>query len=110
QRSFFKAHVIDIELLSVNAIFGVLFCLAQEHNIKYNLNGPNYATEAILPRAWFHRKSVGVNIKDIQRHFLTGEIKTFPYVSTLEHVFYMYGLVYKYFKPLNWIDYNQVQA
>jgi hypothetical protein len=74
------------------------------------LSGANYATEAILPKAWVHRKQDRKNIEDIQRQFGTKKLKTFPFVSTLEHIFYMYGMGYKVIKPLNWIDYNKAQA
>lgn len=110
QRSFFKAHVVDIELLSDHAIFGVILQLARKHHIKYILGGANYATEAIMPSAWVHRKQDLRNIQDIQKKFGTRKLKTFPRVSTLEHVFFMYVMGYKVLKPLNYINYNKQQV
>ena len=110
QRSFFKANVVDIEMLSDHAIFGVILKLARQYNLKNILSGANDATEAIMPKSWVHRKSDETNIKSIQSQFGHRKIKTFPYVSTLQHVFYMYGMKYKVHKPLNWIDYNKAAA
>lgn len=110
QRSFFKAGVIDIELLTDHAIFGVIIELAQKYGIKYILSGANIATESIMPKAWVHRKQDLVNIRDIFSKFGQGKLKTFPQVSTLKHVFLMYGLGYKVIKPLNYINFNKAEA
>ena len=110
QRAFFKASVIDIEVLSDHAIFGVIVELARNHGIKYMLSGTNFSSEAILPKAWVHRKQDLKNIKDIFKKHGQGKLKTFPQVSTLKHVFLMYGMGYKVIKPLNMIDYNKEKA
>ncbi|MES2528815.1 MAG: N-acetyl sugar amidotransferase [Bdellovibrionota bacterium] len=110
QRAFFKAGVIDIELLSDHAIFGVIIELARKHNIKYILSGANIATEAVMPKAWVHRKQDLANIKDIFKKFGEGKLKTFPQVSTMKHGILMYGLGYKVVKPLNLIDYHKDEA
>ncbi len=110
QRSYFKANVVDIEALSDHAIFGVILQLARQYKIKYILSGANIATEAVMPKAWVHRKSDLRNIKDIQKKFGTKKIKSFPQVSTLKHVFFMFGMGYKVLKPLNWISYNKQET
>jgi N-acetyl sugar amidotransferase len=110
QRSFFKAGVVDIEVLSDHAIFGVILQLAKKHGIKYILSGANIATEAVMPKAWVHRKQDLTNILDIQKKFGTRPIKTFPQVSTLGHVIAMYGMGYKVVKPLNMIEYNKTEV
>ena len=110
QRSFFKANVIDIEVLSDHAIFGVIMQLAKKYKIKSILSGANISTEHIMPRSWVHRKQDLTNIKDIQSKFGKVKIKSFPQVSTLSHVFSMYVLQYKVYKPLNYIDYNKSEV
>lgn len=107
QRSFFKADVVDIEVLSDHAIFGVIMQLAKKFGVKYILSGANHSTEAIMPKSWVHRKQDLANIRDIQKHFGTRPIKTFPQVSTLSHVISMYLLGFKVLKPLNLIDYKK---
>lgn len=110
QRSYFKAGVVDIEALSDHAIFAVILHLARQYKIHGILNGANIATEAILPKAWVHRKSDLKNIKSIQKKYGTRPLKSFPQASTFEHIFFMFGLGYKVYKPLNWIEYNKDAA
>lgn len=107
QRSFFKANVIDIEVLSDHAIFGVIMQLAKKYGVKSILSGANISTEYIMPKSWVHRKSDLSNILDIQKKFGTLKLKSFPQVSTLSHVISMYILGYKVHKPLNLINYNK---
>ena len=69
QRSFFKADVIDLELLSDHAIFATVRKLTRKYNIRYLLSGENFETEAILPKSWNWRKSDAANIKSIHKKF-----------------------------------------
>ena len=39
QRAFMKANVIDLELLTDNALYGTCYEIAKKHNIKYILGG-----------------------------------------------------------------------
>lgn len=107
QKSFFKAHVVDIEVLSDHAIFGVIMQLAKKFKVKTILSGANFSTEFIMPKNWVHRKQDLTNIKAIHKIFGSVKLKTFPQVSTLNHVISMYILGYKVFKPLNLIHYNK---
>ncbi|MCX7978813.1 MAG: N-acetyl sugar amidotransferase [Bdellovibrionaceae bacterium] len=110
QRSFFFAHVVDLELLTDHAIFGIILRLARKHKIRHILSGANLATEAVMPRSWVHRKQDAKNIVAIHKRFGTLPLRTFPLVSTAEHVFTMYGLGFQVHKPLNCIDYNKHKA
>jgi N-acetyl sugar amidotransferase len=110
QRSFFKANVVDIELLTDHAIFGVILQLAKKYKVKYILSGANNSTEAVMPKAWVHRKQDLKNILDIHAQFGAREIKSFPKVSTLVHVWSMYVQGYKVIKPLNMIDYKKSEV
>ena len=56
QRSFFKAGVIDIEMLTDHAIFASLFRLGRKSKLKYVLSGTNYATEHGMPFSWLWSK------------------------------------------------------
>lgn len=107
QRSFFKANVVDIEVLSDHAIFGVIMQLAKKYGVKSILSGANISSEFIMPKSWVHRKQDLTNIRDIQNKFGQLKIKSFPQVSTLSHVISMYLLGYKVYKPLNLINYEK---
>lgn len=110
QRSFFKADVVDLELLTDHAIFGVILQLAKKHGLKYILSGANIATEQVMPKAWVHRKQDITNIRAIHKEFGHVPLKSFPQVSTLSHVFNMYGLGYKVVKPLDMIAFDKAKA
>src|SRR5439155_15087384 len=45
QRSFFRASVIDIEMITDHAILASMYRLADQHGIKYVMSGSNVATE-----------------------------------------------------------------
>lgn len=83
QVSFFKASVIDIEMLTDHAIAAVSLQVARQRGIHYILSGTNVRTEAILPRAWVHSKLDFRNIRAIHARFGIGPIRTFPATSTI---------------------------
>lgn len=91
QRSFFKADVIDLELLSDHAISASVNKLARKYNVKYLLSGDNFETESIMPSSWKWRKADAKNIKAIHSLFGNKKLKTYPFMSSLKR------LVYKYF-------------
>ena len=70
QRAFIFAGVVDIELLTDNAIMGVLFNQSRKNKIKYLITGMNRATEFYpLPVTWRHNKYDVKNIKSIHKKF-----------------------------------------
>jgi N-acetyl sugar amidotransferase len=110
QLSFFKAGVVDIELITDHAILAVFNKAAEKHQINYVFSGYNDATESILPPDWYHWKLDGLNIKAIHRRFGKVKLKTFPTLN--------YLTLYKQWKLnkikkidlLNYINYNKEQA
>ena len=86
--AFFKADVIDIELLYDNAMIAVNYQLANKYNIKYILSGSNTSTEGVsMPVNWNWGKRDKRNIKSIAR-LNNVKIKTFPLFGTLDFVYY----------------------
>lgn len=111
QRSFFKANVIDLELVSDQAIFASLYKYALKYNIRHILSGENFKTEAILPPNWIWRKSDVKNILGINKLF--GDlkvIKTYPTLNTFFKTFYQYSGLIKSIPILNYLDYNKKEA
>jgi N-acetyl sugar amidotransferase len=82
QRAFLMASVVDIELLTDNAIIGATINLAREHGVRFLLSGYNTATEHGLPDAWVWHKLDWMNIKAIHKAYGTIPLKTFPHIST----------------------------
>ena len=110
QRSFFKANVIDIEMVTDHAIFASLFDIAKKHKIRYILSGTNYATESIMPPSWQHFKFDLRNLRAIQSRFGTMKIKNYPTISVWRMAFNHYILGFKSISLLNYMPYKKEDA
>ncbi len=107
QRSFFKADVVDLELLSDHAIFASVHTLTREYGIKYILSGENFVTEAIMPTSWNWRKADSKNIKAIHKLYGEVKLKTFPFMGTLKRLLHNKTGIAKSIKVLDYLDYNK---
>jgi len=110
QRSFFRAHVIDIEMLTDHAIFAALYRLAEQNRIRYVLSGTNFATESVMPRSWLHMKADLRNIKAIQKRYGTVKLRSFPTMSIWKLAYYQYVRGIRSVSLLNYIQYNKTHA
>lgn len=110
QRSFLKASVIDIEILTDHAIKASMFRIARENNIRCILSGTNYATEHGLPRAWVWHKGDLKNIKSIHKLFGAKKLKTFPTMGPYTTILYRVIYQLDFLEPLNLINFNKSEA
>ena len=98
QEAFFKANVIDIELLMDNAMLAINYKLANKYNIKNILSGTNTSTEGMkIPNNWSWFKNDVKNIKYIGKKFTNQKIKTLPTFSTFDFIYY------ELFKKIKWV-------
>lgn len=111
QLAYLKAGVIDIEVLTDHAIYGSMFKIAKESDIKYVLGGHNVATEGILPYHWTYDKKDYINIKAIHKQYGQKELKTFPFLDKKMKTFIKASGV-EFINYLNWMPYvkNEVKA
>lgn len=112
QNSYLKASVIDLEVLSDNAIFVGINKVASKFNIKHFLSGSNYASESILPNSWIYSiKWDTLNIKTIYKKFGNGKkMDTFLMFNLYEYIKYTYFIHRKNYRLLNYVDYNRNDA
>lgn len=110
QLSFFKASVVDIELITDHAIAAIQFALARKFRIKYVLSGANLATEAILPRHWHHWKLDLLNITSIHDRFGKLPLKTFPQLGFFKHQFYTRTQTIRTVPLLDYLHYDKEEA
>lgn len=111
QRSFVKAGVIDLEMLSDHAIFASMFNLRRKYNIKYVLSGTNFRTENGLPPSWIWSKMDWRNIRDIHRRFGEVPINSFPKLPTFKwQLIRQLGIGGVFLEPLNQIEYTKTRA
>lgn len=111
QRSFLKASVIDIEMVTDHAIFAAMFHYAKKYKIKYVLSGTNFTTEHGMPNGWTWRKSDIINIRDIQHRFGTLKIKSYPTMGSLEFALIRkLEIPFGYIELLNAVNYRKNDA
>ena len=110
QLSYFKASVIDIEVLTDHAIWAILYKTAARHRVRYILSGINVVSEAILPQSWISDKNDLLNIKQIHRKFGSRKIKTFPKLGLIRYFYYRYCKRMNIVPILNYVDYNKAEA
>jgi N-acetyl sugar amidotransferase len=111
QLSFFKAGVVDIELLMDNAMLALNYRQAARYGLKYILSGSNAATEGmIMPPSWNNYKYDARNIRDIHRRFGSVPIRTHPVISTFGYVYYELVRKIKWISFLDYFEYNKKTA
>ena len=104
QLAYLKASVIDIEVLTDHAIYGTMFKIAKDNNIRYVLGGHNIVTEGILPYHWTYDKKDHINIKDIHKKYGQKDLKTFPFLDKKMKRFIRNSGV-EFVNYLNWVPY-----
>jgi N-acetyl sugar amidotransferase len=110
QRSFFKAHVIDIEMVTDHAIFAAMFQIARQNSIRYILSGTNAATESIMPPGWTHFKFDLRNLKAIHRRHGTRPIRRFPTLGAFGMGWSHYVRGVQSVSLLNYMNYRKDEA
>ena len=112
QLAFFKSGVPHIDTPQDHAFVAVLYHYAHKHNIKYILNGGNFATECIRnPMEWGYYGTDMTHLRDIQRRFGTRELNTYPFSGVLFHKVYLrYIKGVQVLKPLNYLPYTKAIA
>lgn len=111
QRSFFAAHVVDIELLMDNAMQALNYRLAAKYGLTYILAGTNMATEGMsMPPGWNHFKRDAKNIRAIHKRFGTVPIKTHRLLSVLDYLWYERARKIRWVSFLDYFPYVKSDA
>jgi N-acetyl sugar amidotransferase len=88
QRAYFKASVLDLEVPTDHMIFGALHQIAAARGIKHILSGNNFATEWLLPQAWYHNKFDLENLRGIHRTFGEIPMRHLPKLGVWQALYY----------------------
>ncbi len=110
QLSFLKAGVVDIELLTDQAISAVLNKLSIKFNTKYIFHGVNSSSESILPKSWIHWKHDVLNIKSIHSKFGKIKLKTYPFLTYFQEYWHIKFRKTKHILALDYLNYNKSEA
>lgn len=112
QVAFLQSGVVDLEMLSDNAIVVSIFNLKKKYKIKNFIDGTNISSESIMPQSWYYSpKYDSCNIKSIYKKFGNNiKLKTYPMLSFWEYIAYHYFKKGKSIALLNYINYDKNTA
>lgn len=111
QLSFFKANVIDIEMLMDNAMMALNYRMARQYKVKWILAGTNRSTEGMhMPSNWNWLKFDARNVRGIHHRFGSVPIKTHPLISVPGFLWNRYVLGIRWTAFLDYFDYRKDDA
>ncbi len=111
QKAFFKANVVDIELLYDNAMMAANYQIADKFKVKYILSGMNTSTEGFkIPNEWSWFKNDAKNIKQIAKKFSNQKIKTFPLFGTFDYIKFVFIKNIKWISFPDYFNYHKEKA
>ncbi len=112
QLAFFKSGVPHIDIPQDHAFIATLYNFADEHNIKYILNGGNISTECVRnPMEWLYYGTDMTQINDIKKQFGTIKMESYPFSPILRHKFFLkYIRKIQVVKPLDNLNYIKEDA
>lgn len=110
QVSFLKASTPDGEIPTDHAINALLFREANKRNIKYIINGMNFATESMEVDAWAYGHSDWKYIKNVQKKFGSKNLKSYPKFRIMDVFYWTAVKGIHVVSLLNYVDYNKEQV
>jgi aminotransferase len=111
QLAFLRSNLANQDTPQDHAFFAALYGYAEKAGIKYVINGSNFATESILPRAWGYDAMDATLLKAIHRRFGARPRGKFPVMSFFDfYVKYPHLLKMEVLRPLNLLPYNKSDA
>jgi len=111
QLAFLKAGVANQDVPQDHVFFAELYKFAVRHNIKYVLNGSNFATESILPSAWGYNALDRRHLTAIHKRFGKRKLKSYSTVTLWDYyIYFPFIKGMKIVKPLNYLPYDKDEA
>lgn len=108
QLSFLKASVPDAEMPTDIAIISALYRVAAEAGIHYVINGHSFRAEGIMPLNWSYGD--GRYIKSVHKKFGVTKLKSFPNLSIVNLLYYIFVKRVHVVPLLAYIDYHKEEA
>jgi len=106
QKAYFDAGVIDLEVPTDHAIYGAMYKLAMDNNIKVIFSGVNVVSESIMPHHWSYDKMDFINLLDIHKRFGKVKLNNYPLVDNAFRK-KIDGANIEVFRLLNYVPYNK---
>ena len=96
QLAWFKSGVPHIDIPQDHAFIATLYKFADQHNVKYILNGGNISTECVRnPMEFFYYGTDMIHIRDIISRFGSVDMKSYPLVLFFgtRYIFVMFDVL-----------------
>jgi N-acetyl sugar amidotransferase len=110
QISFLKASTPDMEIPTDHAINALLFIEANKRNIKYVINGMNFASESMSVESWAYGHSDWKYIRSIHRIFGKRKLKNYPKYNFISLFYWTFIKRVKVISILNYLKYDKSNA
>jgi hypothetical protein len=107
-RAFIESGVRDIDAPTDIGFMSTLYMAAEQHGIKYIVEGHSFRTEGISPLGWLYMD--GKYIQDVHRRHGTMPMKTYPNMPFWKFIKWSAFSGIRRLRPLYWIDYNKEAA
>jgi hypothetical protein len=107
-RSFMLAGVPDLEAPTDIGLIATLYRAAEEHDVRYIVEGHSFRTEGISPLSWLYMD--GRYIREVHRKFGLREMRTFPNLPLWKFVRWSVWKSIRRVRPLYYIDYHKENA
>lgn len=109
QRTYMFSGLANLDIPQDHAFLAGVYDYAIKYNIKYMLNGSNYATEGILPKAWGYSALDYRSIRSVFTKFKRkGNLRKYPHFGVVKY-FTMRNKI-KRVNLLNHIPYSKTDA
>ncbi|HYN68596.1 MAG TPA: N-acetyl sugar amidotransferase [Candidatus Eisenbacteria bacterium] len=107
-RSFMLAGVKDVEAPTDIGLITTLYRAAEEHGVKYIVEGHSFRTEGVAPLGWIYMD--GRYIAGIQERFGSRPLKTFPNLWLKDFLRWSAIRNIRRVRPLYYMDYQKASA
>lgn len=109
QRAYMFSGLANLDVPQDHVFLAGVYKYAKEYNLKYMLNGNNFATEGILPKTWGYVAIDYKNIKSVYKKCgRGGSLKKYPHFGILKYIYYQEKI--QRINILNYIEYSKKSA
>lgn len=108
QLSYLRAGIANQDVPQDHAFFAGLYHFAVKDGVRFVLNGGNFATEGIFPKAWHGPAMDAMNLLAVHKRFGSRPLQDFQTISFSQYYFW-YPIVRRMtpLRPLNLMPYSK---
>jgi N-acetyl sugar amidotransferase len=107
-RAFLLAGVKDIECPTDIGLTATLYRAAEQHSVRYIIDGASFRTEGVAPLGWIYMD--GKYIQSVHAAYGTRPLKTFPNLLMGDFLRWAVWRNIKRVRPLYFLDYDKEAA